>query len=79
MIPLFYVMLACWMVTMFAWLNRESQHAKERMEMLKLFKAHSLSDFASQQTEVKRQGNYLQSAIKRAYADRDSSGNDDDE
>lgn len=76
----FYIVTFCWMVTMTAWQVREAQHAKERMETLKLFRAHSLADFAAQVTpEAKRQGNYLKSAIQRAYADRRQQAVDDDE
>lgn len=76
MIPLFYVLLACWMVTMFAWLNREKQHAKERMEMLKLFRAESLNHYTAAEAKTPKKTNFMKDNISRAY--EHLLGDDDD-
>lgn len=72
----YYVVSALWLVTLGLWQFREHQNAKERMEMLKLFRAHSLSDYAAQAKESPRQTNFIQSSIGNAY--RDLLGDDDD-
>lgn len=75
----FYVMSACWMVTILFWQKREAHHGKERMEMLKLFRAHNLSDYSAQEAPVQRQGNFLQTQIKNAYTNTHLLGHDDDD
>lgn len=68
MIP-FYVVCVLWLATFGAWTLSERRHASERMELLKLFKAQSLTDFTVQTKETpKQQTNYLQTSITRAYA-----------
>lgn len=72
----FYVMCALWLVTLFAWMASEKKHSLERMEMFKLYKANSLTDYTVQEQPRSRQTNYVQDSIKRAYADL--LGDDDD-
>lgn len=69
MIP-FYVVSALWLVTLAAWMASEKKQSLERMEMLKLFKAHSLTDFNADDSKP-RQRNFIESSIKRAYSEMD--------
>lgn len=70
MIP-FYIVCALWLVTLAAWQAREKQNARERMEILKLFRAHNLADYAAQErtTVVPRVTNFIQESMRKANAD----------
>lgn len=78
MMAVFYGMLVCWIVTMFAWQYREKQHAVERLEMLKLYRAQSLTDYSSQSVPTPSTQNFMKSSIKRAYENHHLLGDDDD-
>lgn len=72
----FYVVSVLWLVTLAAWQYREKQNAKERMETLKLFRAHSLTEYSTAEKPRGGQTNFMQASINRAYHDADG---DDDE
>lgn len=52
---------------MTAWQIRESQHAKERMEMLKLYRSQGLADYSAQSKPPPRSSNFMQQSIGKAY------------
>lgn len=56
-----------WLATFSAWQFREQQHAKERMEMLKLYRSQSLSEYTDQKQEAPRPSNFMHKAITKAY------------
>lgn len=73
----FYVVSVLWLLTGIAWQAREHAHAKERLEMLKLYRANTLTDYTAQATPAKAgRPNFIQSSIKHAYAEM--LGDDDD-
>lgn len=75
MIP-FYVVSGLWLVTLGAWMASDRKHASERVELIKLFKAHNLADYTAQEKEMPKTSNYLKASIKRSY-DADLLGDDD--
>lgn len=70
MIAVSCILAIGWLVTMAAWQIREKEHAKERMETLKLFRAQSLSDYTSSAAKSAGTQNFVQAAMQRAYAER---------
>lgn len=70
MIP-FYVVCALWLVTLASWQVREQYNARERLEILKLFRANDLGDYAAQDrtTVVPRRRNFIQESMGKASAD----------
>lgn len=63
----FYIVVLCWMVTMTVWQYREKQNAVERMEMLKLFRAQSLSDYNAQKSQLPQPSNFINRGMQKAY------------
>lgn len=76
MIVVSCILAVGWLITMVVWHDREKDHAKERMETLKLFRAQSLSDYTSSAAKPAGTQNFVQAAMQRAYAER--LGDDDD-
>lgn len=72
----FYVVSGLWLVTLAAWVTSDKKHAMERLELIKLFKAHSLTDYTVQEQKAPKTSNFLKSSIKRAY-DTELMGDDD--
>lgn len=75
MIP-FYVVSVLWLLTVCAWVVSEKQNKVERMEILKLYRAHSLTDYTAQAKPTPRSSNFIQQQIGKAYSDL--LGDDDD-
>lgn len=75
MIP-FYIVCVLWLATLTAWQVRERHSAIERMEALKLYRAHSLTDYTAQDSkQAVRTSNFIQKSMKQAYSHL---GDDDD-
>lgn len=58
-------------VTLFLFIFREQQHNRSYLELLKLIRASSLSEFtAGEQKATARVHNYVKPAIEKAYNER---------